>query len=168
MVQRNNEPSAAPRVAGARVLILEAPFYAGIVDALAEGALAVIAQAGATAERMAVPGALELPQALAALVAADRIGRGAGQRKAYDGVVAIGCVIRGQTYHFELVCNSANHWLMRTAIDFGVPLGNAILTVENEEQAKVRAAGGKANKGGEAAIACLRMIEIERQLGAGA
>ena len=169
MVQRPHEPSATavPKIAGARVLILEAPYYKGIVNALADGALAVIAEAGATAERMAVPGALELPQALAALVHADRVGRSASRRRAYDGVVVLGCIIRGETSHYDIVCNNANHWLMRVAIDYGVPLGNAILTMENEDQAKARAAGGKANKGGEAARACLRMIEIERQLAPG-
>ena len=170
MIQRVIEPSpsAAPKSLGARVLILEAPFYGDIVGALTDGALAAIAQAGATAERMAVPGALELPQALAALVHADRIGRGAGARKAYDGVVVLGCVIRGETSHYDIVCDNANHWLMRTAIDYGVPLGNGILTMETMEQAKVRSAPGKDNKGVEAAVACLRMIEIERQLEAAA
>ena len=168
MVQRTDEAVAPTRLAGARVLILEAPYYGQIVDALADGALAVIAEAGATAERMAVPGALELPQALAALVAADRIGRNAGARRTFDGVVVLGCVIRGETSHYDIVCENANHWLMRTAIDFGVPLGNAILTMETMAQAEARSAGGKANKGGEAAAACLRMIEIVRQLGAAA
>jgi 6,7-dimethyl-8-ribityllumazine synthase len=167
MVQRNPEaaaPAARPQVHGARILILEAPYYADIVNALADGAQTVIAEAGGTAERLPVSGALELPQALAALVHADRVGRDAGPAKTYDGVVVLGCVIRGETSHYDIVCENANHWLMRIALDFGVPLGNAILTMNTLEQAKVRSAPGEGNKGAEAAVACLRLIEIERML----
>jgi len=166
MVLRQTESApAAPVVQGARVLILEAPFYAHITNPLADGAEAVIAAAGATATRVMVPGALELPQALATFVHADRIGRFAGPAKAYDGAVAIGCVIRGETSHYETVCDESNRGLMRIALAHGVPLGNALLTVENEAQALVRADGGKANKGGDAARACLALIALQRQLG---
>lgn len=170
MVERNQETTAAaaPKVAGARILILEAPYYTKITSALADGALAVIAEAGATAERLAVPGALELPQALAALIHANRVGNFADNAKGYHGVVVLGCVIRGETSHYDIVCDNANHWLMHLATKHGVPLGNGLLTMENEAQAVTRAAGGKANKGGEAAAACLRMIEIKRQFGASA
>ena len=81
---------------------------------------------------------------------------------AFDGVIAIGCVIRGETYHFEVVCDNANHWLMETAVNYGVPVGNAILTVDTREQALERAKGGRDGKGGDAARACLRLIEIRR------
>jgi len=166
MVLRKNDPAssqASHRSAGARVLLLEAPYYAEIVEALAKGALSVIAAAGATAERLSVPGALELPQALSALIAADRIGRGASAR-AYDGVAVLGCVIRGETAHYDVVVENANHFLMQLAITYGVPLGNALLTVDTEAQAWARA---EADKGGDAARACLRLIELERSLGSG-
>lgn len=153
---------------GARVLILEAPYYADITRALADGALAAIAEAGASSDRLAVPGALELPQALAALIHAERIGRFAGAGKVYDGVVVLGCVIRGETAHFEVVINNANHWLMKLAVKHGVPLGNGLLTMDTQAQAWARAEPGKGNKGADAARACLRLIEIERELNAGA
>jgi 6,7-dimethyl-8-ribityllumazine synthase len=155
---------AAPAVQGARVLILEAPYYAHITNPLAEGAMAVIAAAGGSATRVAVPGALELPQVLVAYVHADRIGRFAGPAKTYDGAVVLGCVIRGETTHYDTVCDEANRGVMQIALRHGVPVGNAILTVENEAQALARADGGKANKGGDAARACLALIALQRQL----
>ena len=166
VLRQTDAASATPILKGARVLILEAPYYAQITNPLAEGALAVVAAAGATADRIAVTGALELPQALAAYVRADRIGRCAGPGKSYDGAVVLGCIIRGETSHYDTVASESNRWLMQLAIRHGIPLGNAVLTVETEAQAAARAAGGKANKGGDAARACLRLIEIERQLGA--
>jgi 6,7-dimethyl-8-ribityllumazine synthase len=166
MVLRHTDSAdATPAVQGARVLVLEAPYYAHITNPLADGALAVIAAAGGTATRVAVPGSLELPQALAAFVHADRIGRFAGDTKAYDGAVVLGCVIRGETSHYDTVCNEANRGVMEVALRHGVPVGNAILTVENEAQALARADGGKANKGGDAARACLALIHLQRQLG---
>jgi len=167
MVQRLNEPvsaAAVPRVPGARILLLEAPYYPAIVGRLVEGALAAVSAAGATAGRLTVPGALELPQALAALIAADRLGRRAGQRT-YDGVAVLGCVIRGETAHYDVVVGNTNQFLMKLAVKYGVPLGNALLTVDSEAQALARA---NADKGGDAARACLRLIEIERALKAGA
>ena len=169
MVLRQTEPGiAVPSLKGARVLILEAPYYAGITKALVDGALAALAEAGAAGDRLAVPGALELPQALAALIHAERIGRFAGAAKIYDGVVVLGCVIRGETAHFDVVIDNANHWLMKLAIKHGIPLGNGLLTMDTEAQAWARAEPGKGHKGGEAARACLRLIEIERQLKSGA
>ncbi len=166
VLRQTNTASAAQTLQGVRVLILEAPYYAHITNPLAEGALAVIVAAGGRATRIAVPGALELPQALAALVHADRIGRFAAlEKRSYDGAVILGCVIRGETSHYDTVCNEANRGLMEIALRHGVLLGNALLTVNTEAQALARADGGKANKGGEAARACLRLIEIERQLG---
>ena len=170
MVLRKYEPAAvpaAPRVPGARVLILEAPYYSNITNPLVEGARAVIAEAQATATHIEVTGALELPQALAAYADAGRIGRYAGAAKAYDGAIAIGCIIRGETTHYDIVCNQSNHWLMQIVMRHGIALGNAVLTMENEAQGLARAAGRTANKGGDAARACLRLIEIERGLKAG-
>jgi len=156
-----------PKLPGARILILEAPYYANITNPLTAGARAVIAEAGGTATQVEVTGALELPQALAAYVHADRIGRFAGPAKQFDGAIVVGCVIRGETTHYDIVCEQSNHWLMQIAMRHGVPLGNAILTMENEAQGLARAAGGAANKGGDAARACLRIIELERGLKSG-
>lgn len=139
------------------VLIVEARFHAGIADALAEGAIAAIEAAGGRCERVAVPGALEIAPAMA--LAADS-GR-------FNGFVALGCVIRGETYHFELVCNESARALTALATGSRLALGNGILTVENEEQAWVRARRSEQDKGGDAARACLALIAL-RQRFAGA
>ena len=141
----------------AHVLIIEARFYEAIADFMADGAMAELAARGVTFERISVPGALEIPQVLAAASAARAAGR-----RAFDGAIALGCVIRGETFHYDIVCNNANHWLMDVATRQDVPVGNGILTVENEEQALARAQGGAAGKGGDAARACLALIEIKR------
>jgi 6,7-dimethyl-8-ribityllumazine synthase len=108
-----------------------------------------------------VTGALEIPQALAAAVAAGLIG---GEAKLYAGAVALGCVVRGETAHYDIVCNNANHWLMETAIRHSIPVGNAILTVDTREQAMARAAGGASSgKGGDAARACLQLIALKQR-----
>jgi 6,7-dimethyl-8-ribityllumazine synthase len=146
-----------------RILIIESRFYENIADELANGAIAELEAAGAAYERVTVPGALEIPQALAHAVAAGVI-PASGPSGRYSGAVALGCVIRGETSHYDVVCSNANHWLMEVAIRNNVPLGNGILTVENEHQALARAQGGRDGKGGEAARACLRLIEIARQL----
>ena len=160
MVQKI-EAAGSPLQSGpmirAHVLVLEARFYDGIADMLAEGAIAELTARGATFERIAVPGCLEIPQVLAASAAARSAGR-----VAFDGAVALGCVIRGETAHYDIVCYNANHWLMDVAVRNDVPVGNGILTVENEAQAIERAKGGRAGKGGDAARACLRLIEIKR------
>lgn len=134
----------------ARILIIEARFYDTIADELVAGAIAAIEARGASYDRVAVPGALEIPQVLAKAV---EVGR-------WDGAVALGCVIRGETAHYDIVCNNANHWLMDVAIRHRMPVGNGILTVENEAQAMARAQGGADGKGGDAARACLKLIEI--------
>lgn len=141
----------------AHILLIEARFYNDIADLLIEGAIAECTKRGATYERIAVPGALEIPQVLSAAAEAREAGR-----TAFDGAVALGCVIRGDTGHYDIVCNNANHWLMDVAVRQNVPVGNAILTVETREQALVRAEGGIAGKGGDAARACLRLIETKR------
>lgn len=146
------------RIDGA-VLIIEARFYEAIGDELADGAIEEIEAAGGRWERVAVPGALEIPLALAQAADASLF---SGAKPAYLGVVALGCVIRGETAHYDIVCNNANHWLMDVAIRHHIPLGNAILTVETEAQAFERARGGREGKGGDAARACLRMIELAR------
>jgi 6,7-dimethyl-8-ribityllumazine synthase len=153
-------PSPPPATSGlsgfdGRVLIIEARFYEEVADELAAGAIAELDAHGVPYDRVAVPGALEIPQALSAAAPLfDDI---------YVGAIALGCVIRGETAHYDIVCNNANHWLMEVAITSMIPVGNAILTVETMEQALERARGGRTGKGGDAARACLRLVEIERQ-----
>lgn len=132
------------------ILIVEARFYAEIADAQLAGALAALAAAGATYDRISVPGALEIP---AAVSLAHETGR-------YDGYVALGCVIRGETYHFEVVAGESARGLMALSLD-GVAIGNGILTVENEAQAWARARVSEKDKGGEAAKAALAMIGLK-------
>ena len=116
----------------------------------------------ATYDRVTVPGALEIPQALMQAVAAGLIPATAPSAW-YSGAVALGCVIRGETSHYDIVCNNANHWLMEVAIRHNVPVGNGILTVDTEAQALARARGGREGKGGAAARACLQLLDIARQ-----
>lgn len=140
-------------VKGANILIIEARYYDDIADELLAGAVAQIEASEATFERIAVPGALEIAQVL--IMLGDGV-------YAFDGVVALGCVIRGETSHYDVVCNNTNHWLYEVAAETGLPTGNAVLTVDTKEQALARARGGIAGKGGDAARACLRLIEIRR------
>jgi 6,7-dimethyl-8-ribityllumazine synthase len=133
-----------------RVLIIEGRFYDEISDELANGAIAALEAHGASFDRVAVPGALEIPQVLGQAAPHSR----------WHGVVALGCVIRGETAHYDIVCRNANHWLMEIATRHNVPVGNGILTVENQSQAMARARGGIEGKGGHAARACLKLIEI--------
>lgn len=142
------------------ILIVEARFYAHISDALLDGATAALEKAGAHFERIAVPGALEIPSAI---LFAAKAGEGAG--KTFDGFIALGCVIRGETYHFEIVANQSSAGLMRLGLDHGLCIGNGILTVENEEQALERAARDRLDKGGDAARACLALMAIRTRLG---
>ena len=145
----------------ARVLIIEARFYENISDELAAGAVAELEAMGASYERVVVPGALEIPQVLAQAATAGIIPRSAPSSR-YCGAVALGCVIRGETSHYDIVCNNANHWMMEVAIRHSIPVGNGILTVDTEEQAMARAQGGREGKGGDAVRACLRLIELSR------
>lgn len=146
---------------GAHVLIIEAPYYEAVSKELFVGATAELEARGASFERITVPGALEIPQALAQAVKAGLIGTDEITAR-FDGCIVLGCVIRGETSHYDIVCNNANHWLMEVAIKHAVPVGNGILTVDNEEQALARARGGTGGKGGDAARACLRLIELQR------
>lgn len=161
--QRARPEMALHAGAGARVLIIEAPYYREITDALVEGALAVLGEAGVAYDRIPVPGALEIPQALAQAVAAGLFT--GGRQAIYAGVIVLGCVIRGETSHYDIVCNNTNHWLMETAIGNTIPLGNGVLTVDTEAQALARAKGGADGKGGDAARACLRLIKLARDFG---
>ncbi len=137
-----------------RVLIVEARFYEGIADALTAGATAALDEAGVAYERVAVPGAFEIP---AAIALAWRAGAG------FDGAVALGCVIRGETTHYDYVCGESARALQNLAVDEGVPIGYGILTCETGAQAHTRADPAQKDKGGEAARACLEMIALRRR-----
>ncbi|MGB0087695.1 MAG: 6,7-dimethyl-8-ribityllumazine synthase [Rhodomicrobiaceae bacterium] len=138
---------------------MEGRFYEDISAELAKGALAALEAAGASVQRVAVPGALEIPQALAFAVRAGLTPFGA-TRWRYHGAVALGCVIRGETSHYDIVAGESARALMTIATTSGVPVGNGILTVENQSQAWERASITKANKGADAARACLRLIDV--------
>ncbi|MGZ8997752.1 MAG: 6,7-dimethyl-8-ribityllumazine synthase [Allosphingosinicella sp.] len=141
----------------ARILIVEARFYAHLNDFLLAGAKAAIAAAGHSHQVVTVPGALEIPGAIALAAETGR----------YDGFVALGVVIRGETYHFEIVAGESARALMALTLD-GLAIGNGILTVENEAQALARARPDIKNKGGEAAQAALTMIDLKARFAEGA
>lgn len=136
----------------ARFLIVEARFYDHLNDMLIDGARSVIEAAGHDAEVLTVPGALEIPGAIALAAESQR----------YDGFVAIGVVIRGETYHFEIVAGESARGIMALTMD-GIAIGNGILTVENEQQALVRADKAQKDKGGEAAEAALALLALQEK-----
>jgi 6,7-dimethyl-8-ribityllumazine synthase len=146
-------------LADARILIVEARFYDDIADALLAGATRALQQAGAKFDRLTVPGSLEIPAAIAMAVEAAN-----NRKQPYDGVVALGCVIRGDTIHFEIVSEQSARALMDYAVSHRFPVGNGILTVDTESQAWARARMEEADKGGDAARACLAMVRLKRQL----
>ena len=144
---------------GARILLVEARFYDDIADALLAGAMKVLDEAQAKVDRISVPGSLEIPAAIAiALDAAQR------KRRPYDGAVALGCVIRGDTIHFDIVSHQSARGLMDIAIARALPLGNGIITVDTEAQALARARPEEQDKGGDAARAALALVDIKRRL----
>ncbi len=138
-----------------KLLICVAPYYKDIADQLVAGARAEIEAAGGTYELIEVPGALEVPTAIGI---AERLGH-------FDGYVALGCIIRGETTHYDTVCNDSSRGLTLLGLQ-GLCIGNGILTVENYEQARVRAEADGQNKGGGAAAAALHLIAIVRKFGA--
>jgi len=148
------------------VLIVEARFYDDIQDALLQGATRALKKAGASYEVITVPGALEIPAAIRFAVKAQAEGKLA---KPYQGFIALGCVIRGETTHYETVCNESARGLMDLSLQHSLAIGNGILTVENEEQAAARTRSGdddkETNKGGGAAEACLAMIALKGRFG---
>jgi 6,7-dimethyl-8-ribityllumazine synthase len=144
-----------------KLLIVEARFYDHLADALLEGAKAALDEAGASYDVVTVPGALEIPAAISfALDAAEEGGTD------YDGFVALGTVIRGETYHFEIVANESARALMDLSMEESIAVGNGILTTENEQQALIRARRREGDKGGFAARAALAMIALRERLGA--
>jgi 6,7-dimethyl-8-ribityllumazine synthase len=144
----------AQRAEGARFVIVEARFYDAIGDHLLNGAKAALEAAGAEFEVVAVPGALEIPAAVRMLTADGN----------FDGAIALGCVIRGETYHFEIVANESSRGLMNLSMEDYLPVGNGILTVENEEQAIVRADPKQGDKGGDAARAAIALYHIQQRM----
>jgi 6,7-dimethyl-8-ribityllumazine synthase len=143
-----------PRLAGQRVLVVEARFYPLINDMLLEGARAVLAAAGVEVEHVVVPGALEVPPAIALAHRSHR----------FDAFVALGCVIRGETTHYDLVAGESCRGLMDLGIHESALIGNGILTVEDEAQAMVRADPAQQDKGGGAALAALVLLDMRRRL----
>ena len=147
---------------GARILIVEARFYEDIADALLAGATRALQKAGAVFDRVSVPGSLEVPPAIAiAADAAERLGR------SYDGAVALGCVIRGETLHFEIVSQESARALLELSVARRLPIGNGILTVDTNAQAWTRARPEEADKGGDAARAALSLVRLKRRLAMG-
>ena len=145
--------SEVPHLPGARVLVVEARYYAHINDLLLAGALAKLELAGAEVTHVTVPGALEIPPAVAIAQAGGR----------FDGYVALGCVIRGETTHYDLVAGESCRGLMELGLRTGAAIGNGILTVENEAQALARARPNEKDKGGEAAKAALAMLALKQR-----
>ena len=137
------------------LLVVDAPYYSEISRSLLDGVEEKLASAGATYEYVAVPGVLEIPAAVAMAI---------GSEKNFDGYIVIGCVIRGETTHYDIVANESARALMNLVVEHGLALGNGIQTVENEAQAWARAKIDEKNKGGGAAQAALEMIALKNNM----
>jgi 6,7-dimethyl-8-ribityllumazine synthase len=146
-------------VKGARILVVEARYYDDIADMLLRGAKRVLRDAQAEFDLVSVPGALEIPGAI--IIALDAAS--AAQRP-YDGVVALGCVIRGETSHYDIVAGESARGLMDISLSLSMPVGNGILTVDTDAQAKARARPAGEDKGGGAARAALTLVRLKRNL----
>jgi 6,7-dimethyl-8-ribityllumazine synthase len=144
------------------VMIAVARFYDEIADELLRGATAALQSAGATWEVVEVPGAFEIPAAVSTAVRSMEF---VGARRRFDGYVALGCVIRGETTHYDYVCGETARGLQDLAVKYCLALGFGLLTVENREQAEERAGVDRRDKGGEAARVCLSMIDLKRTFG---
>jgi 6,7-dimethyl-8-ribityllumazine synthase len=159
MAEPQRTSATPPRLTGARFLVVEARYYEAIGEMLLTGARAAFDAAGAAVDVIAAPGALEIPAATAiALDAAATKGR------PYEGVVALGCVIRGETYHFEIVAGESARALMDMSVARKLALGNGVLTVETLAQAEERADPARGDKGGDAARAAIRIAALKRSL----
>ncbi len=150
---------AAPAVPGAapHLLVVRAPYYRDVIDGMTRGAVRILRDAGATHDLLDVAGAFELPQAIRIAL------RG---REKFDGFVALGCVVRGETDHYDFLCREAMAGLMTVALQYGIALGSGLLTVHDIGQATVRSSDDGHNKGAEAAAAALLQIVAIRRLGA--
>jgi 6,7-dimethyl-8-ribityllumazine synthase len=153
---RRRKPAKDAPLKGVRILIVESGYYEDIADTLLTGARRMLDAAKAAYDVVTVPGALEIPQAVAIALSAAR---GA---KAYDGVVALGCVIRGETSHYDIVAGESARALMEIGVTRGVPVGNGILTVDTQAQAHVRAGLDGGDKGGVAAAAALALVRLKQ------
>jgi 6,7-dimethyl-8-ribityllumazine synthase len=159
MAEHQRKAAAPPRLPGSRFLIVESRYYETIGEMLLAGAKAAFETAGASFEIIEAPGALEIPAAVAiALDAAAAKGR------PYDGVVTLGCVVRGETFHFEIVAGESARALMDMSVARKLAFGNAILTTEDILQAEERADPGRGDKGGDAARAALVIAILKRSL----
>lgn len=150
---KDAEKSPIAKVPGARLLLVTAPYYRAITDQMQQGAEAAATAAEATLDRIFVPGAFEIPGAIAH----------AARSKSYDGFVALGCVVRGETSHYDYVCGESARGLMDLSIREGLAIGYGILTVDTIAQAEERADVQRGDKGGEAARAALAMIALKRR-----
>jgi len=150
---------AAPKVDGPspHLLIVRAPYYRAIVDGLTDGATRILHDAGATFETLDIAGAYELPQAIRLAL------RGTTK---FDGYVALGCIIRGETDHYEFICRASMEGLMHVALQFGIAMGTGLLTCDTQQQAQARSGPDGFNKGAEAASAALLQINAARRFGA--
>jgi 6,7-dimethyl-8-ribityllumazine synthase len=155
--RRRKQTQEAP-LDGVRVLIVESGYYEEIADTLLAGAKRALDAAGADYDVVTVPGALEIPQAMVIVL------NSAFGAEAYDGVVALGCVIRGETSHYDIVAGESARALMDIGVNQEIPVGNGILTVNDMTQAKVRAALDGGDKGGDAAKAALSLVRLQRSL----
>ena len=144
------------------VFIVEARFYEDIADDLARGAVAAIESVGGTYERAAVPGVFEIPAAIRFMIKSMEL---IGMRRRIDAYVALGCVIRGETSHFDIVCGESARGSGELVLTYTLALGYGVLTCDDKEQARARAAPDGRDKGGEAARAALHMLGLKRQLG---
>src|SRR6202167_3305848 len=145
---------------GARILIVEARYYDEIADALLAGAMKALQEAGAEVDRISVPGSLEIPGAIAISIDTAHWGR-----LPFDGAVALACVIRGDTIHFEIVSHQSARGLMELSVERRLPIGNGIITVDTEAQAWARARVEEQDKGGDAVRAALALVGLKQRLG---
>lgn len=152
-MKKDSKTIIAPETTGGRALIIEARFYTEIADMMADGAIRVLEAAGMTCERVAVPGSLEIPAAL----------QFAAESGQYDAFVVLGCVIRGETRHFDIVCDESNRGVYAVTLAHGLALGNGILTVDTLDQALERADVNRLDKGGDAARAAVTMLNLKRR-----
>ena len=161
-------PAAAPHVPGgpAHLLVVRAPYYRAVIDGMTAGALRILGEAGATHEMLDVAGAFELPQAIRISLRSSRSFDGPGALRAFDGYVALGCIVRGGTDHYEYICRETMAGLMNVALQYGIALGSGVLTVHSIEQATARSSPDGHNKGAEAAAAALLQVAAARKLGA--
>src|SRR3954467_12367719 len=162
MARPRRQTAKETGVKGARILVVEARYYDDIADMLLRGAKRVLKDAGATVDVVTVPGALEIPAAI-------MIGLHGSEARdePYDGVVALGCVIRGETSHYDIVAGESARAIMDISIARDMPLGNGILTVDTDAQAKARARPTREDKGGGAARAALTLVRLKRRLARG-